>query len=144
MESVSQVQFSGSCSQEPGSQSSSFQFPGTYFQRPRCQRTMSQSLSSRVLGARVPCSSVPESQDPGSQSPRSQGVRIPGLRVLGPRVSGLRVPGPGSQVLILDYAVFSNDLYKSIHLRSFRKIIFKVGTCLSLSLVLETFNSDMP
>ena len=34
-------------------------------------------------------------------------------------------------------SVFSNNLYKSIHLSSFRKIIFKLGTCLSLSLILE-------
>ena len=111
--------------------------PESQFQGPGCQGPVFQ-------GPRVPGSRLPESQVSGCQDPGSQGPGAAGLRVLGPRVSGLRVPGPGSQVLILDYAVFSNDLYKSIHLRSFRKIIFKVGTCLSLSLVLETFNSDMP
>ena len=39
--------------------------------------------------------------------------------------------------------VFSNDLHNSIYLRSFRKIILKVGTSLILSLILEAFNLDM-
>ena len=67
------VQFSGSCSQDSGSQGCNFQVPVTLFQRP-----MSQSPSSRV-----PCPSVPES------------------RVSGSRISGSQVPD--SQVLILDY-----------------------------------------
>ena len=43
----------------------------------------------------IPITSL--SQGPMSQGPRSQNP--------GSRVSGSRVPGPGSQVLILDYAV---------------------------------------
>ena len=81
LESVSQVQFSGSCSQGSGSQSSNFQVLRTYFQGPGCQ--------SPVL-----------------QGPRASVSRLPESRVSGSQVSGLRVPGPASQVLILDYAVY--------------------------------------
>ena len=49
---------------------------------------------SWVAGSRVP-GSIPESQGHNSQSPGSQGPGVPGLRV----------PGPGSEVLILDYAI---------------------------------------
>ena len=51
-----------------------------------------------------------------SQSPRVLGLKFQGsrvsslselgLRVLDSRIPGVRVPGPGSQVLILDYALF--------------------------------------
>ena len=59
----------------------------------------SQGPNSRVLGVRVPCLRVPESrvsvsQVSGSQDPGSQ---------------GLRVSGPGSQVLILDYAILKES-----------------------------------
>ena len=37
-------------------------------------------------------------------------------------------------------SVFSNDLHKSVNLSSFKKIIFKVGTCLSLSLIFRSSN----
>ena len=47
-----------------------------------------------MAGSRVP-GSIPESQGHNSQSPGSQGPGVPGLRV----------PGPGSEVLILDYAI---------------------------------------
>ena len=57
-------------------------FPGSWVSGSQCPRVS----GSRVLGLRV------------------LGLRVPGLRVLGSLVSGLRVPGPGSQVLILDYA----------------------------------------
>ena len=77
----------------------------------------SQGPSSVVLGVRV---SVPGSQVPGpwSQDSRVTGLRVPGSRISGsqhpgsqgPSIPGLRVPrpralGPGSQVLILDYAL---------------------------------------
>ena len=81
-ESVSQVQFSGSCSQDSGFQDNMSQVPGTQFQGPGCHGPMPQGPRSRVLGVRVPCPRVPESQAPGPGSQR-----------------------PGSQVLILDYAV---------------------------------------
>ena len=71
LESVSQVQFSGSCSQDCGSQGRNFQVPETHIQGPGCQ------------GSKILC------------------LRVPGLRSQGPRV-----PGPSSQVLILDYALF--------------------------------------
>ena len=41
----------------------------------------------------------------GSKSPRVSGPRVLGLRVSGSWFKGLRVPGPGSHVLILDYAL---------------------------------------
>ena len=103
MESVSQARFSGSCSQDSGSQSRNFQVPRTYFQVFGCQ------------GPRVPEFRVPESRVWGSQDP---GSRVLGLWVLGSQVSGLRVPGPGSQVLILDYACIKNSLIRKIRLIS--------------------------
>ena len=51
---------------------------------------------SHVSGLQVPRPRVPV---PESQCSKSQGHGVLGLRV-----SSLRVPGPGSQVLILDYA----------------------------------------
>ena len=60
LESVSQVQFSESCSQDSESQGCNFQVSGTHFQGRGCQGPVSQGL---------------ESQNPGSQGPR-----IPGLR----------------------------------------------------------------
>ena len=50
---------------------------------------------SRVLGSHVPGSQVPRPRFP---VPESQGSKSQG-----PSASGLRVPGPGFQVLILDY-----------------------------------------
>ena len=57
-----------------------------------------------------------KSQVPGSQfqSHRATGSRVPEPRVSGSPVSGLRVPGPGSQVLILDY-VAKNRPYHVCH-----------------------------
>ena len=57
------------------------------------------------------------SHDPGSQVSR---LMVPSLSVpgsYGPRsqVSGLRVPGPGSQVLILDYAVTGVSKTRILH-----------------------------
>ena len=60
---------------------------------------------SRVLGVRLPESLVSGSQGPRSQGPGSQASTVLSLRILGSQVSGLRVPRPGTQVLILDYAV---------------------------------------
>ena len=48
-----------------------------------------------MSGSYVPGSQVPRPRFP---VPESQGSKSQG-----PRASGLRVPGPGSQVLILDY-----------------------------------------
>ena len=42
-----------------------------------------------------------------------------------------------------ELSAFSNDLYKSVNLNSFRKIIFKVGTCLNPSLILQSFNLNI-
>ena len=76
---MSQVQFSWSCSQYSESQTCNFQVPVTYFQ---------------VLGC---------------QGPRVPGLSVPGLRVPGLRALESQVAGPGSQVLILDYAeIYSN------------------------------------
>ena len=71
LESASQVQFSGSYSQDSGSQGRNFQVPGAHFQRPWCQGPSST----------VPC-------------PRTPGLRVSeswGLRSHGPRS---RVSGP--------------------------------------------------
>ena len=65
-----------------------------------------QGPSPRVLGVRVPCLSVPRPRVPEPQVP---GLRVPRFRVSGSqslRVPGLRVSVPGSQILILDYAIF--------------------------------------
>ena len=64
--------------------------------------TVSQGHITRVPGVRIPCPRVtsPKAQGPSSIDPGSQGPRV-----LESQVSGLRVPGPGSQVLILNYAV---------------------------------------
>ena len=120
MESASQVQFSGSCSQDFRSQSSNFQVLETYFQGPGCQDPMYQSLSLRVLGVKFLCPRVPESQGPDSQSPGSQsfkvlGLRVPGLRVPGLRVLGLRILGSQSRVSGPDFRLcrFQNDKYYS-------------------------------
>ena len=88
---------SGSWSQDSGSQSRNFQVPGTYFQVPGCQ------------DPRVPGSRVPKSRVSGFRVP---GLRVPGVRVLGSQVSGLRVPGPGSHVMILDYAKKYTNIYE--------------------------------
>ena len=56
----------------------------------------SQGLISRVLGVRVQCSRVP--------TPRVPGLRVSGSWVSGSWGPGSQVSGPGSQVLILDYA----------------------------------------
>ena len=70
-----------------------------------------QGPALRILGLRV---ALLKSWVLGSQSPRVLGSRVLGSQGSGPqgsgslvsgcRVSGLRVSGPGSQVLILDYA----------------------------------------
>ena len=66
---------------------------------------------SRVSGCRAPGSQSPGpgSQCPGSQvswfqGPGLQCPKVPWSRLSKSQVSGLRVLGPGSQVLILDYA----------------------------------------
>ena len=74
LESASQVQFSGSSSQDSGSQRLNFQVPGTYFQVSVCQ-------GPGVLG-----SPFPESRISGSQGPASRSSNAPGLRVLGSQV----------------------------------------------------------
>ena len=58
-----------------------------------------------VLGPRV---SGPGDPGPGSWGSGSQG----------PRVLDLRVLDPGSQVLILDYAVIYNSIYERLILES--------------------------
>ena len=59
-----------------------------------------------VSGSQGPISRVPNVRFP---CPRIQGsdVEVPGSQVPGLRVPGLRVLGPGSLVLILDYALGS-------------------------------------
>ena len=47
----------------------------------------------------------------GYHVPESYGPESHGPRVLRSRVSGFRAPGPGSQVLILDYAKKGYDKY---------------------------------
>ena len=61
----------------------------------------SQGLISEVLSLGVPFPRVPDPRVSGSRVSGFQGLRVLGVRV---RVSGLRVPGPGSHVLILDFA----------------------------------------
>ena len=88
---MSQVKFSGSCSQDSGSQCRKSQVTGTQFPGPGCQ-----SSSSTVLGFRVPYLRVPESQGSGSQS-----LRVPvslGLESQGPKILSLRPKGRMSQV----------------------------------------------
>ena len=85
---MSQVQFSGSCSQDSGPQGCKSQMPGTQFWGPGCQ-----GPSSRVLRVRVSCLRVLEPQVPDSRVSESQGLEsqcpcVPGLRVSGSRVSG--------------------------------------------------------
>ena len=93
----------------------------------------SQGPISRVLGVRVPCprvsvrgSWVSGSRVPGSQSPRVRTPKVPGLRVRGSRVSGSW--GPGSQVLILDYALvimyFIQIFFRSVDIIAFRNICY--------------------
>ena len=94
---VSKYQFSIPRDLFPGSLVSGFHVPESQFESLGCQGPVFQ-------GPRVPGSHLQESQDPDSRVSGSQGLGVPGLRVLGSRISGLRVPGPGSQVLILDYA----------------------------------------
>ena len=124
---MSQVQFSGFCSQDSGPQGRKSQVLGTQFQGPGCQGPSSRVLGVRVLCLRVLKPHVPDSRVPrpgyrisGSQGLESQcpwvpDLRVPGLRVSGsqisesqvPRIPGLRVSGSrvsGSLVLILDYA----------------------------------------
>ena len=93
LESESKVQFSGSCSQDFGSQSRNFQVPGSW---------VSWSQSPRVSGSRVSGSQV-SGPDFRLYPSRFLGIRVPEFRVSESRVPGLRVPGPGSQVLILDH-----------------------------------------
>ena len=89
--------------------------PRSHYEGPGCQDVpcprvaspKAQGSSSRVPGSHVSGSQCLGSQSLGSQGPGSQGLRIPGSQV-----SGLRVPGPGSQVLILDYATFLTSLKK--------------------------------
>ena len=83
LEFVWQVQFSGSWSQDSGSQGLKSQVPGSQPQGPRCQGAMSQCPMSRVPSNMV---QVSESQLSGSHS----------SRVLGPRVPGPMIPGLGS------------------------------------------------
>ena len=66
------------------------------------QSLVGSVTSNRVLGSHL--------QGFGCQRLVSQGPRVPGPgyrgpRSLDPRSVGLRVPAPGSQVLILDYAL---------------------------------------
>ena len=83
---MSKVLFSGSCSQNSGSQGRKFQ--GCRF---------------RVLGVRVPC---PRVLGVGVSCPRVTGSQVPEFRIPGgPRVPSPGSQGPGSQVLILDYAL---------------------------------------
>ena len=79
----------------------------------RVASSKSQGPICRVLGVRVPCPRVPvpRSWVSGSQSPRVLGLSVSGSRASGSWVSGSwgrglksQGPGPGSQVLILDYA----------------------------------------
>ena len=67
-----------------------------------CHKFNSLGPGLMILGLRV---ASPKSQgpSPGCQSPMSQG---PSSRALDVRVPSPKGPGSGSQVLILDYAVF--------------------------------------
>ena len=76
LEFVWQVQFSGSLSQDSGSQGLKSQVPGYQPQGPRCQGAMSQCPRSRVSSNMV---QVSESQLSGSHSPKVPGPMIPGL-----------------------------------------------------------------
>ena len=98
LESASQVQFSGSCSQNSGSQTRNFQVSVTYFQVPGCQ-------SLRVPGSRIPESWVSGSQVSGSWGPRSQ---VSGSQ--GPRS---RVSGPDFRLCPMKRAVLRKKLHRS-------------------------------
>ena len=62
---MSQVQFSGSCSQDSGSQGRKSQVPGTQFKGPVCQGPSSRVPESLVLGLRVSSLRVPRSRVSG-------------------------------------------------------------------------------
>ena len=69
----------------------------------------SQCPISRVSDVRVPCPKVvsANSQDPASRVPGSHVLWSRVLVSQGPRLQDRRVLGPGSQVLILEYALQS-------------------------------------
>ena len=81
---------------------SGFWVSGSQVPSPRDPVPWSWVSGSQFQGpkSRVPGLKIPGSQVSGSQGPGSQGPSIPGLRVSRPRALG-----PGSQVLILDYAL---------------------------------------
>ena len=79
----------------PGPRISGLRVPGLRVLRLRVQGPKSHVSGSQVLGLRSRFRLYLRSQSPRSQGPASQDP--------GSQISGLMVPGPGSQVLILDY-----------------------------------------
>ena len=83
-----------------------------------CHKFSSHGPDLRILGISVASSKSRDrdrDRDPGSwvsgshiQESQFQGPVFQGHRFSGPRVPGLRVLGPGSQVLILNYAMIKH------------------------------------
>ena len=94
-------------------------FTGFHFQGPRFQGPMSQGRKSQVLGSQFQSRRVPGHtvSGLGFQGPRFWvlGFQTPWFWVSGSRVPGPRVPGPGSQVLILDYAFLGVEISEKLN-----------------------------
>ena len=80
---------------------------------------MSQGRKSQVLGSQFQSRRVPGHtvSGLGFQGPRFWvlGFQTPWFWVSGSRVPGPRVPGPGSQVLILDYAFLGVEISEKLN-----------------------------
>ena len=84
----------------------------------------------------------------GSQGPKSQGLRVLTLKVLGLSVLGLWSQGRGSQVLILDYALFSvvccKTYYNNLLQINYRRFHFVKAIHFVSWLKLEVRFKDFP
>ena len=99
---MSEVQFSGSCSQNSGSQG---------------RKSGCQGPSYRVLGITVPCLSVLESQVPEPRVP-DLGSETPGSRVSGSQGPGSQVSGPDFRLSPFSSSI--NVKFVTCHLRNKR------------------------
>ena len=93
-----------------------------------CHKSNSQGPALRIMGLSV---ASPKSQGPSSGC---QGLssRVPCLRVSGPGSQGIESQGPGSQMVILDYAQRNN-----CRLRENTRQHIKISTLIS---VFESYN----
>ena len=152
---MSQIQFSGSCSQDSGSHCRKSQVPGTQFQGLGCQTPTFQGPVSRVRGVRVSFPRVPEPQSSGSQvlwlrvpCPESH---ISGFR--GPRVQGLRVSGPYFRLSPkkIIWCIYMQCLFIARQLKLFRSsnvpYIFFIGTQRKMHIacnISKNYNKNTP